>query len=185
MLHYHFRFDSGNDSENNIKFMQDKEYDFLIKRNPRRSKEIWINEMIEETSNYIVERKDHRGRKIRIYQNKISKQLNNKIVYLYTEVQEILEEENGQILFIPEYELESYISSLDETVENIKEVYHQHGICEQFHSELKSDMGVERLPSGKFATNDYILHLAMMTYNILRIIGQMSLMIHKTKRDKS
>lgn len=166
-----FRFDSGNDSEDNIKLIQDNGYDFLIKRNPRRSKEAWVNEVIEKTSNYIGERKDHRGRSIRIYQNKSIKQTNDKMVYIYTEVREILEEANGQLLFIPEYELESYISSLDETLENIKEVYHQHGICEQFHSELKSDMGVERLPSGKFATNDLILHLAMMAYNILQIIG--------------
>ncbi len=44
-------------------------------------------------------------------------------------------------------------------------------VCEQFHSEIKTDMGIERLPSGKFETNALILKLAMIAYNILRIIG--------------
>jgi len=32
-------------------------------------------------------------------------------------------------------------------------------------------MDIERLPSGKFATNALILKLGMLAYNILRIIG--------------
>ena len=50
--------------------------------------------------------------------------------------------------------------------------YHAHGECEQFHSEIKTDMDLERLPSGKFATNALILELGMVAYNILRMIGQ-------------
>jgi len=33
-------------------------------------------------------------------------------------------------------------------------------------------MGLERFPSGKFATSALILPLTMLAYNILRIIGQ-------------
>jgi len=36
-------------------------------------------------------------------------------------------------------------------------------------------MDVERLPSGKFDTNALVLELAMIAYNLLRIIGQESL----------
>jgi len=32
--------------------------------------------------------------------------------------------------------------------------------------------GIERFPSGKFATNALILELGMIAYNILRMIGQ-------------
>lgn len=71
---------------------------------------------------------------------------------------------------MPEYELESYTSSLDESIEDIKEIYHQHGVCEQFHSELKTDMGIEIMPSGEFKTNELILYVAMYTYNISQII---------------
>ena len=37
-------------------------------------------------------------------------------------------------------------------------LYHEHGTSEQFHSEIKSDLGVERFPSCHFATNSLILH---------------------------
>ena len=37
---------------------------------------------------------------------------------------------------------------------------------------LKTDMGVERLPSGKFDTNELVLELTMIAYNILRMLGQ-------------
>ena len=36
-------------------------------------------------------------------------------------------------------------------------------------------MDVERLPSGKFGTNELVLELSMVAYNILRMIGQESL----------
>ena len=51
-------------------------------------------------------------------------------------------------------------------------MYHAHGECEQFHSEIKTDMDLERLPSGKFGTNALILELGLIAYNILRMIGQ-------------
>ncbi len=55
----------------------------------------------------------------------------------------------------------------DETIER----YHQHGTCEQFHSEIKSDLDFERLPSGKFATNRLLTLLCAVAYNLLRKIG--------------
>ena len=53
--------------------------------------------------------------------------------------------------------------------------YADRGTSEQFHAEIKSDMDMERLPSGKFATNALILVLGGLAYNILRTIGQMGL----------
>ena len=53
--------------------------------------------------------------------------------------------------------------------------YQAHGTHEQFHSEFKTDLDLERLPSGKFATNDRVLSLAVLAYNILRAIGQATL----------
>ena len=56
------------------------------------------------------------------------------------------------------------------------------------HSKFKTDLDIERLPSGKFATNAPILSPAALAYNILRIIGQLGLMgwqspvRHKAKR---
>ena len=55
------------------------------------------------------------------------------------------------------------------------ELYRQRGTSEQFHSEFKTDMDLERLPSGRFGTNQLVLLLGMFVYNILRIMGQISL----------
>jgi len=35
---------------------------------------------------------------------------------------------------------------------------------EQFLSEIKTDLNLERLPCGKFCTNNLILHLAKLAY---------------------
>ena len=82
----------------------------------------------------------------------------------------------GQALLFPEYELEGWWTSLDAKPEKVIELYREHGTHEQFHSEIKSDLDLERLPSGKFDCNDLILHLAMLAYNSLRLIGQTGLL---------
>ena len=64
-----------------------------------------------------------------------------------------------------------YYTSLPDSDADIIKLYHNHAICEQFHSEIKTDMDMERLPSGKFDTNALILKLSMIAYNVLRIIG--------------
>jgi hypothetical protein len=83
------------------------------------------------------------------------------------------------MLAFPDIELESYWTSLDGTVNDIAALYHEHGTSEQFHSAIKSELDLERLPSGKFANNDLILHLGAIAYNILRFIGQMSLQLER------
>lgn len=79
-------------------------------------------------------------------------------------------------------------------------LYADHGAHEQFHAELfgyaesfallrtatawrpapfglvKTDMDLERLPSGKFDTNHLVCQLAALTLNILRLIGQQGLL---------
>jgi hypothetical protein len=76
---------------------------------------------------------------------------------------------------VPDIEVNTYYTSLKDSPEIIETLYAEHGTSEQFHSELKSDMDLERLPSGKFETNDLVLHFGILAYNILRIIGQESL----------
>jgi hypothetical protein len=75
----------------------------------------------------------------------------------------------------PEVEIEGWWTSLVEAPEMVIERYQDHGTHEQFHSEIKTDLDLERLPSGKFDTNDAVLHVAMFAYNCLRLIGQLGL----------
>jgi hypothetical protein len=51
-------------------------------------------------------------------------------------------------------------------------LYQRCGTAEQYHNEFKTDLDLERLPSGKFDTNSLVLTLAALAYNILRYIGQ-------------
>ena len=56
-------------------------------------------------------------------------------------------------------------------------LYHGRATSEQFLSELKSGMGLERLPSGKLAVNKIVLAVAMNVYNALKLLGQKSINI--------
>ena len=101
-----------------------------------------------------------------------------RIVY---EVIERTIDHNGQILLTPDIELNTWWTNLGWTDDDIIASYHSHGECEQYHSEIKTDMDVERLPSGKFSTNELVLELTVIAYNLLRMIGQESLK-HKPDR---
>ena len=80
------------------------------------------------------------------------------------------------MLLLPEYQIDTYWCSVEQLPpDELIRLYHDHGNSEQFHAELKSDMAPECLPSSLFASISLILHLAMLTYNMLRIIGQISL----------
>lgn len=83
---------------------------------------------------------------------------------------------NGQLNLIPKLSLEGWNTSLSaKTEQEIIALYADHGTHEQFHAELKSELNLERLPSGKFDANDTVCSLAMLAYNVLRIIGQQAL----------
>jgi hypothetical protein len=84
-------------------------------------------------------------------------------------------DKRGQHLLVPDIQIEGWWTSLSEAPETVIERYQDHGTHEQFHSEIKTDLDLERLPSGKFDTNDAILHIGLFAYNCLRLIGQVGL----------
>ena len=77
-------------------------------------------------------------------------------------------DKDGPMLLVPEIEVDVYLTSLPDpaSASVVIDLYHAHGTMEQFHSELKTDLDVERLPSGKFETNDLVLHFAVLAYNL-------------------
>ena len=91
------------------------------------------------------------------------------------EVTERTIDRHGQHLLVPEIELAGWWTSLTLPAREVIEHYQYHGTHEQFHSEINSDLDLERLPSGKFDTNDAILHLGAFAYNCLRLLGQLGL----------
>ena len=165
------RMDSGNDSIDNLAiFLRlETKTDFIIKRNLRReSREQWLR--LAKAEGVCINRRP--GKRIywgttQLYREELSQ--NVRVVYCITE-RTVLK--TGQILLVPDIEVDTYWTSLPDEPQTIIQLYHEHGTSEQFHSEIKTDMDLERFPSGKFATNDIILKFAMLAYNVLRIIGQ-------------
>lgn len=84
-------------------------------------------------------------------------------------------DKKGQMLLEPDIELEGWWTSLMLSDQEIIELYKGHALCEQYHAEIKTDMDLERLPSGKFATNQLVMACGALVYNILRFIGQVAL----------
>jgi hypothetical protein len=86
-------------------------------------------------------------------------------------------DKHGQALLLPAYKLEGWTTTLPSsfTGADIIALYRDHGTHEQFHSEFKTDMDLERLPSGKFDTNYLVCALAAVAMNMLRLIGQSAL----------
>jgi len=61
-------------------------------------------------------------------------------------------------------------TSLALSEEEVLKVYRDRGTSEQYHAELKSEMDMERLPSGKFVVNNAFLLLGMLVYNMLKVV---------------
>ena len=168
------RLDSGNDSIDNVAVLMDAGCFFIIKRNLRReSTDDWL-EMAKQYCQNINSPRD--GKTVYIgsdWKTVTSKQFNKEFT-LRTgyEITERTIDKYGQFNLVPDVEVETWWTNLDDPDEEIIRLYHANGECEQFHSEVKTDMDLERLPSGKFTTNALILELGMIAYNILRMIGQ-------------
>ena len=103
-----------------------------------------------------------------------------RIVY---EVIERSIDKHGQFLMETDVEVNTFWTNLGWSDDEIIASYHAHGECEQYHSEIKTDMDVERLPSGKFETNELVSELTIIAFNLLRMIGQESLK-HKPDQKK-
>lgn len=168
------RLDSGNDSIDNVAVLMDTGCFFIIKRNLRReSTDDWF-EMAKQYFQNVNSPRDGKTVYIGSDQKTVTSKQFNKEFTLRTgyEITERTIDKYGQFNLVPDVEVETWWTNLGDPDEEIIRLYHAHGECEQFHSEVKTDMDLERLPSGKFATNALILELGMIAYNILRMIGQ-------------
>ena len=179
------RLDSGNDASENIGLFMEESYkynnvSFIIKRNPRKeSKEEWLSKVKDCCTNVQTPRE---GKTVYIGQtfldvtytldDKTEKTVGIRTIY---EITNLTIDKHGQFLFPNDIELNTYWTNLPLSDQEIIDLYHAHGESEQYHSEIKTDMDVERLPSGKFESNKLVLELTIIAYNILRIVGQESL----------
>jgi hypothetical protein len=183
------RMDSGNDAKENLGILLEDGDWFIVKRNLRRgeTKEDWLHFVWECCKDV---RNPREGKTVYIgsswkdveYVTREGelKSICMRIVY---EIIERTIDKHGQILMESEIEVNTFWTNLGWTDDEIIASYHAHGESEQYHSEIKTDMDVERLPSGKFETNELVLELTIIAYNLLRMIGQESLK-HKPDQKK-
>jgi hypothetical protein len=165
------RLDSGNDAEENFQHFGNNR--FIVKRNLRREcPEQWL-----ATARQVGQLHSPREGK-NVYTGFVghlrpggAKSQMSEVLVAF-EVIERLCDQDGNALLLPQIEVNTYWTNLTCTAEEIIELYHDHGTSEQFHSELKSDMGVEQLPSGKFCVNKIVMLCAMLAFNLLRTIGE-------------
>ncbi|MCG5549280.1 IS1380 family transposase [Halorhodospira halochloris] len=165
-----------------------KPVDFLVKWNPR-------NEGVSEIIDKAHSRTDQiwcvmrEGKRMTLVEDNVTK--GGQELRRVSRVIERTIEPNGQRHIVPTYEVEVFLTTLDAVQvpsSRVVRLYEDHGTHEQFHSEIKSDLDLERPPSRRFRTNEAVLALAAVAYNLLRLIGQNALigddapMRHPAKR---
>jgi hypothetical protein len=170
-----FRLDSGNDAFETLKAVTGEGRYCIIKRNKRRENdEKWLR----RAKRYGKRVGSRKGKKVwvgtaRVHPRKKGEAL--KDVVCVFEVTERKTDSQGNRYLIPEIEVNSWWTNLSCGAEKVIDLYRGHATSEQFHSELKHDMGVERLPSGKLAVNKIVLAVAMNACNAWRMLGQKSM----------
>jgi len=176
------RLDSGNDASENLGILIEDGSYFIVKRNPRsETEEEWLNNAkkwcLPENIRTPREGKTvYVGSSWKDVKYRDSKRKEKTIcMRMAYEVIERTIDKYGQILLVPDIEVNLFWTNTGFSDDTLIELYHKHGESEQFHSEIKTDMDVERLPSGKFDTNELVIELTILAYNILRIMGQASL----------
>jgi hypothetical protein len=167
------RMDAGNDDEENLRRLRKNKVDWIIKRNLRRESE---EEWLEEAQAHGAWEEPRPGKEV--YTGHTWRDRDGRAQRVVFRVVRRTITADGQRLLVPEVEIDTWWTSLGPRTASAKEVialYHQHATSEQFHSELKTEMDLERLPSGKFATNALMLSLGLVAYNALRLCDQVAL----------
>jgi hypothetical protein len=179
-----YRKDSAHDSlENLIELAGYAKTDYIIKWNPRKQNNAYWWRLGLETG---VVSHPRTGKRVALFSVKeketVTDEAGAKKSFTFRRVMRVTErtiDKKGQPLLIPDIELEGWWTSLKLADGKIIELYKGHALCEQYHAEIKTDMDLERLPSGKFATNQLVMACGALVYNILRFVGQTCLVNSK------
>ncbi len=170
------RTDAAHDAlETLVELRRHPKVAFIVKWNPRQSDLIYWRNLAFGKGRVTEPRP---GKKVAVFSTWLTRRHGGK-TYRFRKVIRVTErisDAKGQKLIQPRLELEGWWTSLSVDEDQVIALYEKRGLSEQFHSEIKSDLDLERLPSGKFATNALVLTLGGFAYNILRILGQNGLL---------
>ena len=166
------RMDSGNDSVANVAICREEGVSWLIKRNFRKLDTAPLIDQVREHGRQI---RDDERCAVWVWSEwrETGDGCRERFVYRVTEKK--CDPETGQSWITPLEEIEGWRTDLEGEEEAILSLYEDHGTSEQFHSEYKTDLDMERLPSQTFAVNRLALAIAALSFNALRLIGQKSL----------
>jgi hypothetical protein len=166
------RLDSGFDSADTLEVLRESGHRFLIKRNLRGEDKVkWLShakahgepsETPREGKNVYYGTAEHC-----IPGGASSTQ--GPLTCVYKVTQRSIDRD-GHGLLIDDLEVDLYWTNLPVSPQEVILQYQDHATSEQFHSEIKSDMGIERLPSKSFLVNELFFMLGAIAYNILRVV---------------
>ncbi len=130
---------------------------FLVKGNPRGLDVVQLHAQRQDSIACVL----REGKRVWIWESQQTTRYAGKTL-AHRRIHRLIErtvEASGQVLLFPEIEYDFWDTTLSEAFQpsQVIRLYEDHGTHEQFHSEFKTDLDLERLPSGKFATNDLIL----------------------------
>jgi hypothetical protein len=162
--------DSGNDDSKLVSQFIAQGTEFIIKRNLRREPiEKYIDFAVDKYEKKIINEKTGST----TYYVRWERQVAGRSIPIAVVVTETtMDKKTHQPFLMPQYDVEVYWNSLNLDADIVEKQYHKHGTSEQYHSEFKSDLDLERLPSGKFSSNYTIMLLGMISFNLLRIVGK-------------
>jgi hypothetical protein len=178
------RLDSGFDSVALMRIIEacnragQPQVDWLIKWNPRSVDTDSLLSRLDADPDTRWHR-PREGKRLTVWEEAVSIEGVKRPVRRILRLIERDIDRRGQQLMVPEVELEGWTTSLDAgqfPADKIIALYADHGTHEQFHSEFKTDLDLERLPSGKFDTNYLLCQLAALAMDILRLMGQRGLL---------
>jgi len=175
------RLDSGNDAADTLEVLRTGGHYFIVKRNLRREDKVkWLSHAMSQGT----PERPREGKEVYIGSvehlkpgGEHSMQEPLSVTYKVT-CRSI--DKHGQPLLFNEIEVDTYWTNLGETPADIIKLYQDHGTSEQYHSEIKSDLNIERLPSNNYAVNQLFFSLGSVAYNLLRALDN-RLAQHKDK----
>ncbi len=170
------RLDSAHDAlETRVALSGDRTVSYIVKWNPRKADlNHWHLKAFAEGK----ASSPREGKRVAVFTVQERQEHEGK-PYIFNRVMRVTErtiDKGGQLLLVPDIEVEGWWTNLVLPEEQIIKLYRDHATSEQFHSEFKTDLDLERLPSGKFATNNLVMALATLAYNILRFVGQIGML---------
>lgn len=177
------RLDSGFDAADTMLAIQAEAADFVISVNPRgEDGQQWLEQAMALPKSAWTRLKDTRNLRI-AYLERVETRRNKegqeiqvrRVVRVKKRLEIEVASKDGHAPILGRrvaFEVgSSWSTNLDLPAPTIARLYEDHGTSEQFHAELKGELDLERLPSGKFNTNALVFHLGGLAYNLVRVLG--------------